>query len=205
MDTITSLSQGKFNPWAKFNEENDEAPDGYSAKVLKYLKVPKGSAFDIGCGHGRSARALWKGGFSEVIMSDIHRPPEDKLWNGILFQQCRAEDQEFPDGYYGGGTIVNTTWYLSRNSLRTLLPRVRGSLRQGGVIAFNTLTHEDVWVRTRGPNKTSWIADFEVSDFTSGFRILEHKTLVCKPEDPLEQRSINRTPWHTRVLVLEKL
>lgn len=205
MRTASSLSQGEYNPWDKYNRENDEVHDGYSTKVLKHLKGQKRSAFDIGCGHGRSARALWKGGFSEVIMSDIHRPPEDKLWNGMLFQQCSAKDFVFPDEYFDGGVMANVSFYIGRSVLRALIPRMHKGLRRGGVIAFNALTAEDIWVSSRGPDKTSWISDSEVPDFTSGFKIHEHKVSSIKPDDPCELRNIHGTPWKVRILVLEKL
>ncbi len=156
--------------WADIDE-----PAVILKKAERWLRPP-GLALDVACGAGRNSLFLARLGFT-VIAVDIS-------WEGVQRLARRARGESLPVHPIHADLerfalppecfdlIVNTRFLL-----RSLFPTLRGALRRGGLLAFETYTVDEievlggdirrVYALERGELRQAF-ADFELKFYEEG-------------------------------------
>ncbi|MBI3752846.1 MAG: class I SAM-dependent methyltransferase [Deltaproteobacteria bacterium] len=101
--------------------------------------LPKGKALDIACGEGRNAVFLAKNGYDvdavDISGMAIERGREAAAQQGVKVNFIQADLENYRISEEGYDLIVNFN-YLQR----TLVPSIKGGLKRGGVVVFETFT-----------------------------------------------------------------
>jgi tellurite methyltransferase len=136
-------------------------------------EIPSGRALDIATGKGRNAIFLAEKGFtvdaidiSEVGLHHAQRQAE-KRGLTLNLMQADLESFEFPDSAYD--LILNINFLL-----RSLIPKVKKSLRPGGHIIFDTYLMDQ---QTLGhPRNPAYLLQHnELLDLFRNFRVLSYQ------------------------------
>jgi SAM-dependent methyltransferase len=125
--------------YASRAEEQAAAPSRLLVEHRHLL--PAGRALDVACGDGRNALWLARQGYAvdavDVAFAGLARLAAAARREGLVVRPIQANLEEFPlpgDRY---AVVVNCR-YLQR----TLFPALRGAVRPGGVIVFETFLRE---------------------------------------------------------------
>jgi len=118
------------------------------AWIKSQLPPPPARVLEIGCGDGRLARALKRGGY-DVVAVDPRAP------KGLIFRQCRIEDLDEVRRF---DVAVAGLALHHVGSLGVVLDKIRGLVRARGRFVvyefawdqFDRKTAEWFWIRRRG-------------------------------------------------------
>jgi tellurite methyltransferase len=149
--------------------------------LKKYLPLlPKGKALDIGAGEGRNAVFLATHGF-EVDAVDISQKGLKKTRRlaremGVRVHTIQADLDRYPIEADRYDLIAN--FYFLR---RSLIPRLKRGLRQGGRFIFETYTLEHRKLGVEGPKQAKYfLKPTELLRLFKDFRVLFYREGIFK-------------------------
>jgi len=153
-------------------------PNPFLKRVLRFL--PKGIALDVAAGEGRNAAFLAEHGF-DVDAIDISEQGLKKARRlaremGVRVRTIRADLDRYPieEGRYD---LIANFYFLRRS----LIPKLKRGLRQGGKIIFETYTLEQRDLGTGGPKQARYLLKpNELLRLFKGFRILFYREGIFK-------------------------
>ncbi len=156
-------------------EHVPEEPAAFLRQIFQTgpWEIPSGRALDIATGKGRNALFLAERGFtvdamdiSEVGLHLAQRQAE-KRGLTLNLMQADLESFEFPDSAYD--LILNINFLL-----RSLIPKVKKALRQGGHIIFDTyLMDQQALGHPRNP--AYLLQHNELLNLFRNFRVLSYQ------------------------------
>jgi 2-polyprenyl-3-methyl-5-hydroxy-6-metoxy-1,4-benzoquinol methylase len=125
--------------YASRAEEQAAAPSRLLVEHRHLL--PAGRALDVACGDGRNALWLARQGYAvdaiDIAFAGLARLAAAAQREGLVVRPIQANLEEIPLPRDRYAVVVNCR-YLQR----TLFPALRGAVRPGGVIVFETFLRE---------------------------------------------------------------
>ena len=149
--------------------------------LKKYLRcLPRGKALDVAAGEGRNAVFLAQHGF-DVDAIDISEKGLKKTRRlagetGVKVHAIQADLDMVPieEGRYD---LIANFYFLRRS----LIPRLKRGLRQGGKIIFETYTLEHRTLGVEGPKQAKYfLKPNELLRLFKDFRILFYREGIFK-------------------------
>lgn len=153
-------------------------PNPFLKKYLRFL--PKGRALDTAAGEGRNAVFLARHGFDVDAIDISENGLKKTRWlareMGVRVHTIRVDLDRHPIGEGRYDLIAN--FYFLR---RSLIPRLKRGLRQGGKIIFETYTLEHRTLGTEGPKQARYfLKPNELLRLFKDFRILFYREGIFK-------------------------
>jgi len=155
----------------KYNDKEppqEIAPDSFLVRSIKGIRP--GRALDLGCGFGDNAITLAGAGF-EVTAVDISQvglkravERARKAGVSVLFQQSDAEDFDFGDQVYD---LITSFYFMNR----AIFPRIKKSLKPGGIFLYKTYTVDELRYRPE-LNRAYLLEHVELKTLFEDFEIL---------------------------------
>jgi SAM-dependent methyltransferase len=137
-----------FDRLALLDDEGWTANNHYHNLLLRYVPQSCRNALEIGCGTGTFARRLAEK-CKHVIALDlssemirIARSRSSRFAN-LEFQLADATTWDFPKSHFDFVCSIATLHHLNQ---RDLFPRIRDSLKPGGVLAVLDLVESNSWI-----------------------------------------------------------
>lgn len=155
----------------------------YKKEPADFLKehvdiLPRGRVLDIAMGEGRNAVFLAKNGYevdgcdiSEVAISKAQRLARE---NNVVINTFTAdlETYKLPEGIYD---VILCFYYLQRD----LIPQIKGALKPGGMVVFETYTTENLECKFEGPkNEDYLLKPNELLKFFIDLKIVYYRELI---------------------------
>jgi tellurite methyltransferase len=141
----------------KYGEKQSPLPDQKPSSLLrKHIGLlPRGKALDLAAGEGRNAVFLAEHGFAAeaVDISAIALSRARKLAGarGVKIKTLAADLDSYPIGRKQYDLILDF-FFLDRR----LIPGIKGGLKKGGVIVFETYTRDQENLGLSGPSNPDY-------------------------------------------------
>jgi ubiquinone/menaquinone biosynthesis C-methylase UbiE len=137
-----------FDRLALLDEEGWTANNHYHDLLLRYLPPNCEIALEIGCGTGAFARRLAENCKHVVALdlsSEMIRVARSRStrFGNLEFQMADATTWNFPKSHFDFICSIATLHHLNQ---RELLPRLRESLKPGGILAVLDLVESSSWI-----------------------------------------------------------
>jgi tellurite methyltransferase len=153
-------------------------PNPFLKKYLRFL--PTGQALDIAAGEGRNAVFLARHGFNvdaiDISEKGLKKTRQLATEMGVRVHTIQADLDRHPieEGRYD---LIANFYFLRRS----LIPRLKRGLRQGGKIIFETYTLEHRALGVEGPRQAKYfLKPNELLRLFKGFRILFYREGIFK-------------------------
>ena len=142
--------------------------------------LPKGKALDLAAGEGRNAVFLAQHGL-DVDAVDISEIGLKKAQQLAGRSQVRVHtilaDLDTYQIQRGQYDLITNFYFLNRN----LIPKMKGGLKKGGVVIFETYLLDHRKLHTGGPKNTKYfLKPNELLEFFKEFRILFYREGIFK-------------------------
>jgi tellurite methyltransferase len=166
----------------KYGEKPAPLPDQKPSSILKKHigLLPRGRALDLAAGQGRNAVFLAEHGFGAEAV-DISRIALSRARNlararGVRIKTVAADLDFYPIGRKRYDLILDF-YFLDRR----LIPRIKGGLKKGGVIVFETYTREQENLGLDGPSKSDYLLKpNELLHLFLDFRVLFYREGIIR-------------------------
>ncbi len=140
--------EADFDRLALFDEEGWTANNHYHDLLLRYLPPNCEIGLEIGCGTGAFARRLathCKRVIALDLSSEMIRVARSRStrFGNLEFQLADATKWDFPKSHFDFVCSIATLHHLNQ---RELLPRLRESLKPGGILAVLDLVESSSWI-----------------------------------------------------------
>jgi tellurite methyltransferase len=168
----------------KYGKKQSPLPDQKPSSILKKHigLLPRGRALDLAAGEGRNAVFLAEHGFGAEAV-DISRIALSRARNlakarGVKIKTVAADLDSYPIGRKQYDLILDF-YFLDRR----LIPRIKGGLKKGGVIVFETYTQEQESLDLGGPsNPDYFLKPNELLHLFLNFRVLFYREGIFREE-----------------------
>ncbi len=165
----------------KYRERKFDPTQGASTILKKYLRfLPRGKVLDLAAGEGRNTIFLAEHGFdveamdiSKVALSRARKLARAK---GVRIKTIAADLDTYaiPKERY---ELVIDFYFLDRG----LIPRIKKSLKKGGMVVFETYTAEQKKLGTGGPGQDKYVLKpNELLQLFRGFHVLFYREGVFR-------------------------
>jgi SAM-dependent methyltransferase len=148
-------------------------PNPFLKKYLRYL--PSGKALDVAAGEGRNAVFLAEQGFDvdavDISEKGLRKTRQLARELGVRVRTVQADLDRYSieEGRYD---LIANFYFLRRS----LLPRLKRGLRQGGKIIFETYTLEHRTLGVEGPKQAKYfLKPNELLRLFKHFRVLFYR------------------------------
>jgi SAM-dependent methyltransferase len=168
--------------WDKrYRERKPYLNRGANTILKKYLRsLPKGKALDLAAGEGRNAVFLAEHGFEaeavDISPVAISRARKLAKARGVRIKGIAADLDTYrllPGRY----DLVLNFYFLDRR----LIPRIKRTLKKGGMVVFETYTTEQKKLGTGGPGQTQYVLKpNELLRLFRGFHVLFYREGVFR-------------------------
>ncbi len=160
----------------RYRERKPDLHQGANTILKRYLSfLPKGRALDLAAGEGRNAVFLAEHGFDaeavDISPIAISRARKLARERGVRIKAMAADLDTYrlPPGRYD--LILNFYFHDRR-----LIPRIKRSLKKGGMVVFETYTVEQKKLGTGGPGQTQYLLKpNELLRLFRGFHVLFYR------------------------------
>jgi len=163
--------EADFDRLALFDEEGWTANNHYHDLLLRYLPPNCEIALEIGCGTGAFARRLamhCKRVIALDLSSEMIRVARSRStrFGNLEFQLADATTWDFPKSHFDFVCSIATLHHLNQ---RELLPRLKDSLKPGGILVVLDLVESNSW--------TERILDVVALGVSGGLRLIHNGRL----------------------------
>ena len=140
--------EADFDRLAQLDEEGWTANNHYHNLLLQYLPANCEIALEIGCGTGAFARRLaekCKHVIALDLSSEMIRVARSRStrFADLEFQLADATTWDFPKSHFDFVCSIATLHHLNQGEL---LPRIKDSLKPGGILAVLDLVESSSWI-----------------------------------------------------------